>query len=107
MLEAVNAYATLQANGRYAEPLLVLRVSDATGKVLEEHAPAFEETLPPAVAYLTTTLMRSVVEEGTATAVRELNRPAAGQDGHHQRVQGHLVLRLHDGLGGQRLGGLR
>jgi phosphoglucosamine mutase len=32
----------------------------------------------PAVAYLTTTLMRSVVEEGSATAVRELNRPAAG-----------------------------
>jgi penicillin-binding protein 1A len=81
MLEAVNAYATLQANGRYAEPLLVLRVRDTTGKVLEEHAPAFEETLPPAVAYLTTTLMRSVVEEGTATAVRELNRPAAGKTG--------------------------
>jgi penicillin-binding protein 1A len=81
MLEAVNSYATLQANGRYAEPLLVLRVRNAVGKVLEEHAAAFEETLPPAVAYLTTTLMRSVVEEGTATAVRELNRPAAGKTG--------------------------
>jgi len=81
MLEAVNAYATLQANGRYAEPLLVLSVRDTKGTVLEEHATAFEETLPPAVAYLTTTLMRSVVEEGTATAVRELNRPAAGKTG--------------------------
>lgn len=81
MMEAVNAYATLQAGGRYAEPLLVLRVRDTSGKVLEEHAPAFEETLPPAVAYLTTSLMRSVVEEGSATAVRELNRPAAGKTG--------------------------
>jgi penicillin-binding protein 1A len=81
MLEAVNAYATLQANGRYAEPLLLLRVRDSRGKVLEEHQPAFEETLPPAVAYLTTSLMRSVVEEGTAKAVRELNRPAAGKTG--------------------------
>ncbi|HYH97379.1 PBP1A family penicillin-binding protein [Hyalangium sp.] len=81
LLEAVNAYATLQANGRYSDPLLVLRVRNVEGKVLEEHAPAFEETLPPAVAYLTTTLMRSVVEEGTATAVRELNRPAAGKTG--------------------------
>lgn len=81
MLEAVNAYATLQSNGRYARPLLVLRVKDAEGIILEEHAPAFEETLPPAVAYLTTTLMRSVVEEGTAMAVRELNRPAAGKTG--------------------------
>jgi penicillin-binding protein 1A len=81
MLEAVNAYATIQANGRYADPLLLLRVQDARGAVLEEHQPAFEERLPPAVAYLTTTLMRSVVEEGTAKAVRELNRPAAGKTG--------------------------
>ncbi|MCE9667932.1 PBP1A family penicillin-binding protein [Myxococcus stipitatus] len=81
MLEAVNAYATLQANGRHAEPLLLLRVRDSRGRVLEEHQPAFEETLPPAVAYLATSLMRSVVEEGTARAVRELNRPAAGKTG--------------------------
>ncbi|XXF80242.1 PBP1A family penicillin-binding protein [Myxococcaceae bacterium GXIMD 01537] len=81
MLEEANAYATLQANGRYAEPLMILRVMDAKGTVLEEHTPAFEETLPPAVAYLTVSLMRSVVEEGTATAVRQLNRPAAGKTG--------------------------
>lgn len=81
MLEAVNAYATLQSNGRYAEPLMLLRVRDSRGKVLEDHQPAFEEMLPPAVAYLTTSLMRSVVEEGTARAVRELNRPAAGKTG--------------------------
>ncbi|ATB41558.1 penicillin-binding protein [Cystobacter fuscus] len=81
MLEAANAYATLQANGRYAEPLLLLKVTNAQGKVLEEHQPAFEEKLPPAVAYLTTSLMRSVVEEGTARAVTELNRPAAGKTG--------------------------
>ncbi|NBD11650.1 PBP1A family penicillin-binding protein [Corallococcus sp. Z5C101001] len=81
MLEAVNAYATLQSNGRYAEPLTLLRVTDAKGTVLEEHQPAFEETLPPAVAYLATSLMRSVVEDGSARAVRELNRPAAGKTG--------------------------
>jgi penicillin-binding protein 1A len=81
MLEAVNAYATLQANGRYADALLLLRVQTALGKVLEEHTAAFEETLPPAVAYLTTSLMRSVVEEGSATAVKGLNRPAAGKTG--------------------------
>ncbi len=81
MLEIANAYATLQALGRYAEPLEVLRVTDAEGRVLEWHEPAFEETLPPAVAFLATSLMRSVVEEGTAVAVLELNRPAAGKTG--------------------------
>src|SRR3712207_4248439 len=60
---------------------MILKVTDAQGRVLEEHQPAFEETLPPAVAYLATSLMRSVVEEGTAKAVRELNRPAAGKTG--------------------------
>jgi penicillin-binding protein 1A len=49
--------------------------------VLEEHQAAFEEALPPAVAYLATSLMKSVVEEGTAVAVRELGRPAAGKTG--------------------------
>ncbi|MBM7117941.1 penicillin-binding protein 1A [Archangium primigenium] len=81
ILEEANAYATLQANGRYAEPLLLLKVTDTSGRVVEEHQPAFEEKLPPAVAYLTTSLMRSVVEEGTARAVTELNRPAAGKTG--------------------------
>jgi len=81
VLEEANAYATLQANGQYAEPLMLLRVVDATGRVLEEHQPAFEEKLPPAVAFLTTSLMRSVVEEGTARAVTELGRPAAGKTG--------------------------
>ncbi len=60
---------------------MILRVVDAKGTVLEEHTAAFEERLPPAVAYLTVSLMRSVVEEGTAVAVRQLNRPAAGKTG--------------------------
>jgi penicillin-binding protein 1A len=81
VLELANAYATLQSGGRSAEPVMLVQVADNKGVVLEEHHAAFEETLPPAVAYLTTSLMRSVVEEGTATAVRELERPAAGKTG--------------------------
>lgn len=81
VLELANAYATLQSLGRRAEPLMILEVKDLKGKVLEAHAPAFEETIEPSVAFLTTSLMRSVVEEGTATAVKELNRPAAGKTG--------------------------
>ncbi len=43
-LELVNAYATVAAHGFAAEPLLVLRVRDRRGEVLEEHPPV----LPPA-----------------------------------------------------------
>ena len=61
-LELVNAYTTLQSLGRYAEPILLTKVTDASGRVLEEHRAAFEETLPPPVAYLATSLMRSPLE---------------------------------------------
>ena len=67
MLEIANAYATFHSLGKYADPVMLIRVTDASGKVLEEHDAAFEEKLPPAVAYMATSLMRSVVEEGTAT----------------------------------------
>jgi penicillin-binding protein 1A len=80
-LEIANAYATFAALGKYADPILLVRVTDAKGTVLEEHQAAFEETVPPAVAFLATSLMRSVVEEGTGAAVRELGRPAAGKTG--------------------------
>lgn len=81
MLEEANAYATVHSLGKYSEPITLIKVSDINGTVIEEHHAAFEQVLPPAVMYLTTSMMRSVVEEGTATAVRELNRPAAGKTG--------------------------
>ncbi len=80
-LEVANAYATFANGGQYADPLLLVKVSSPTGAVLEEHQAAFQDATSPAVAYLITSLMRSVVEEGTAAAVRELNRPAAGKTG--------------------------
>ncbi|MDP3156460.1 MAG: PBP1A family penicillin-binding protein [Archangium sp.] len=87
MLEIANAYTTLQTNGMLAEPVMLVRVADATGKVLEERHAAPEQVINPAVAFLATSLMRSVVEEGTAVAVLELNRPAAGKTGTAQEFR--------------------
>lgn len=81
VLEMANAYTTLQSNGLYAEPVTLVKVAQPDGKVLEEHHAALEAAVPPAVAFLATSLMRSVVEEGTAVAVQELDRPAAGKTG--------------------------
>jgi penicillin-binding protein 1A len=66
---------------------MLVKVSDARGTVLEEHHAAFEQALPPAVAFLATSLMRSVVEEGTAAPVQELQRPAAGKTGTAQEYR--------------------
>jgi penicillin-binding protein 1A len=86
-LEIANAYATLQAGGNYADPITLVRVADAKGTVLEEHHAAPEPAISPATAFLITSLMRSVVEEGTAVAVKELGRPAAGKTGTAQEYR--------------------
>lgn len=81
-LEHANAYATLAAGGRRAEPRLLLQVTDAAGKQLERAEPAaFEETIPATVAFLTSSVMESVVQEGTAVRAKQLQRPLAGKTG--------------------------
>ncbi len=80
-LELTNSYATLATLGQRADPVLIRRVTDPDGKVLEEHRPSPEETIPPTVAFITTSLMQSVVEMGTATRARELGREVAGKTG--------------------------
>jgi penicillin-binding protein 1A len=75
-LELTNAYATIAAQGRLAEPVLILRVRDRDGKVLEEWKPAGDAatTSPtpsptPNPATTTTT---------TTTAAPECTIPATG-----------------------------
>lgn len=87
VLEEANAYATLRAGGLWAEPQIITQVRDATGKILEEHRAAPEPHVPAPVAAVVTSLMRSVVEEGTATAVQQLGRPAAGKTGTAQEYR--------------------
>ncbi len=91
MLEIANAYATLHSQGRAAEPIVIRKVSrrseSGVETIVSARQASFEQALSPAVAYLTTSLMRSVVEEGTAVAVLELKRPAAGKTGTAQEYR--------------------
>ncbi len=83
LLELASAYEPFAAGGRRAEPRLVTAVLDADGGVLEAPPPETEIVLDPAVAYLTASLMESVVKEGTARALKALgfDLPAAGKTG--------------------------
>jgi penicillin-binding protein 1A len=75
-LELTNAYATFAAGGQYAPPRFLTETPD--GPV----APAAtREVLPPAVAYTITDMMRSVVEQGTATKAKSLGLTIAGKTG--------------------------
>jgi penicillin-binding protein 1B len=83
LLELVSAYEPFAAEGRRATPRLVTAVLDAEGGVLEAPAPESTVVLDPAVAYLMTSLMESVIKEGTARGLKKLgfDLPAAGKTG--------------------------
>ena len=85
-LEMASAYGTLAAAGTRAEPFSITSVTDADGEVLLESAPSPTEVLDPAVAYLTTDVLRGVVSRGTATAAN-IGRPAAGKTGTTQKYR--------------------
>lgn len=83
LLEITAAYEPFAAEGRRAAPRLVVAVADAEGGILEAPPPESAVVLDPAVAYLTTSLLESVVKEGTARALKALgfDAPAAGKTG--------------------------
>jgi penicillin-binding protein 1A len=76
-LEMANAYSTFAAGGLRADPVLVTKVGD---EVISPAAPV--AAISPDVAYVVVSLMRSVIQEGTAaSAAGRLRRPAAGKTG--------------------------
>lgn len=80
-LEMTNAFATFANGGIYVLPYTVERVEDSSGKQLEGHVPAEKEAMTPQLAYLMTNLLKGVVNAGTATYAKRLNRPLAGKTG--------------------------
>jgi penicillin-binding protein 1A len=76
-LELANAYATFVDNGQRGEPRLLLAVGD-------EPVPPTptQPALRPETAYVLVSMMRSVVDEGTArAAAARIRRPIAGKTG--------------------------
>ncbi|MBC7794711.1 MAG: PBP1A family penicillin-binding protein [Clostridia bacterium] len=80
-LELTNAYASIAAGGQYAAPIFIRKVVDTNQSVLEDTQAVLTQVMRPSVAYVITQMMRSVVEEGTATRALVLDRPLAGKTG--------------------------
>jgi len=83
-IELCNAYATFAAGGRFEPHRVVIRIETADGS--EVTLPAREpprDVMTPAEAYVTTSMLRSVIESpsGTARAARSLGRVVAGKTG--------------------------
>ena len=83
LLEVSAALAALPAGGTLVQPRSILRISDAEGRVLEDHTvrAARPQRLSPETAYIVTDMMKGVVESGTGKRAQALGRPAAGKTG--------------------------
>ncbi len=81
LLELVRAYDVFATGGKLCDPIFILKIADRAGNVLEEHLPSCAETISPETAYLMTSILKEVVQRGTAQRARALNRPVAGKTG--------------------------
>ena len=69
--EMVTAYCSIVNLGRYVEPVLITRIEDRNGKVLETFADSTpQEVFEPRAAQTLRNTMRGSVDRGTATAIR-------------------------------------
>jgi penicillin-binding protein 1A len=83
-LELVSAYAPFGNGGLRVHPRLVRRIEAADGTVLWSAEVARRDTvMDPRDAFQLTTMLRGVVDEGTARAIREMGvkGPVAGKTG--------------------------
>jgi membrane carboxypeptidase/penicillin-binding protein len=73
----------LPTSGIRAEPVAVTRIEARDGRVLERHLPRKSEAISAQTAYVMDSMLQSVVEEGTAQAIkwRGITRTLAGKTG--------------------------
>jgi membrane peptidoglycan carboxypeptidase len=82
-LDVTSAFATFATLGSHPMPRLVTRVLDSQGQVVWSQEPSSTGALDPAVAFIVTSMLKDVVDHGTATAVRAagFRGVAAGKTG--------------------------
>ena len=81
LLELVKAYSVFANQGYLVEPCFITKIVDRDGNVIEELNPIGEKVIEKSTAYIVTSLLESVVKQGTGRRVRALNRPVAGKTG--------------------------
>ncbi|WP_457936506.1 penicillin-binding protein 1A [Mesorhizobium sp. 10J20-29] len=102
VMRMVSAFSVMANGGRQIKPSLIDRIQDRYGKTVFKHdergcegcvaaewanqpepelIDTADQVLDPMTAYQITSMMEGVVQRGTATTLRELNRPIAGKTG--------------------------
>jgi penicillin-binding protein 1B len=82
-LELSRAYCVFAADGVLPYPLSLKEVLDENGKILEQRHMSIRQVITPAKAFIMSSLLRSVVETGTARSMRAMgiSFPVGGKTG--------------------------
>jgi penicillin-binding protein 1A len=81
LIESVSAYSSFPNHGIRMSPFYTSRITDREGTVLEEKRPQPHEAIRADTAYMMVSLLKGVIERGTAEAAKSLQWPLAGKTG--------------------------
>lgn len=83
LLDMVTAYTTFANGGIRVAPHMIKKIVTREGTILYEKIPFKRQVISPQVAYIVTSMMESVMDEGTGVGARLMGfrRPAAGKTG--------------------------
>lgn len=81
LAELTAVYAVFANHGIMLGPVSILTITDSAGRALYTNDALPTQVIKPETAYLTTSLLKGVIERGTGWKARELGRPAAGKTG--------------------------
>jgi penicillin-binding protein 1A len=102
LLEMVNTYATIAAQGEYRHPVFVRRITDRDGKVVADFGgQAPQRALSQASALTLLDMMRGVINRGTGTGIRYrfgITADVAGKSGTTQNNADAWFIMMHPNL---------
>ena len=81
LLELASAYNAFAARGLWMEPYAISKVTDRSGRIIQQASPKRRGALTPETAYIVTDMLKGVISAGTAQRASRLERPLAGQTG--------------------------
>ena len=81
LYELTSAYSAFANMGTLIKPAAIRSIKSRSGEVLFSAVPETTQPITPGTAHIITSLMKSVIQNGTATKVRALKRPVAGKTG--------------------------
>lgn len=70
LYEMIGALNTFANKGMYVKPMMILRIEDKNGTILEEFTPKTKEVLSESIAYTTINLMEGVTRYGSGVRLR-------------------------------------